>query len=92
VKAACNQLIAGGFLLQWKESSRGQPILNSNPNALMALVFFRLRIASCSQRRRHYVFLIQQFGVDVIVGTVHNIFRQPDGIAEACRRFSRELG
>lgn len=34
----------------------------------------------------------KQIGVDVIVGTVHNIFRQPDGIAEACRRFNRELG
>ena len=34
----------------------------------------------------------KEIGVDVIVGTVHNIFRQPEGITEACRRFNRELG
>ena len=34
----------------------------------------------------------KEIGVDVIVGTVHNIFRQPEGLTEACRRFNRELG
>ena len=33
----------------------------------------------------------KELGVDIIVGTIHNIFRQPDGIAEACRRFDREF-
>ncbi len=36
--------------------------------------------------------LCRDMGVDVIVGTVHNIFRQPCGIREACRRFEREFG
>lgn len=31
-------------------------------------------------------------GVDMIVGTRHTIFHQPEGILEACRRFERELG
>ena len=31
-------------------------------------------------------------GVDVIVGTRHNIFDQPDGIEAACRRFNRDFG
>lgn len=34
----------------------------------------------------------REIGVDVIVGTVHNIFKQQGGLAEACRRFNRELG
>ena len=38
------------------------------------------------------VLACKEIGVDVIVGTVHNIFRQPEGITEACRRFNRELG
>ena len=34
----------------------------------------------------------KEIGVDVIVGTVHNIFRQPEGLKEASLRFNRELG
>jgi ribulose-phosphate 3-epimerase len=34
----------------------------------------------------------REIGVDVIVGTRHNIFQQPEGIAEACRKFNREFG
>lgn len=34
----------------------------------------------------------RQIGVDVIVGTVHNIFKQPDGLRQACMRFEREFG
>ena len=36
--------------------------------------------------------LCRDMGVDVIVGTVHNIFRQPEGLREACLRFEREFG
>ena len=35
---------------------------------------------------------VMDMGVDVIVGTVHNIFRQPEGLREACLRFEREFG
>lgn len=35
--------------------------------------------------------ICKEIGVDVIVGTVHNIFKQPDGLVEACRRFNREF-
>ena len=28
----------------------------------------------------------------MIVGTVHNIFKQPDGLKSACMRFEREFG
>jgi len=31
-------------------------------------------------------------GADAIVGTVHTIFNQPEGIVKACGRFNRELG
>ncbi len=34
----------------------------------------------------------KEIGVDMIVGTIHTIFKQPEGITEACRRFKRELG
>lgn len=34
----------------------------------------------------------KEIGVDVIVGTLHNIFGQPEGITEASKRFCRELG
>ena len=34
----------------------------------------------------------QKLGVDMIVGTRHNIFYQPEGILEACRRFEIEFG
>lgn len=36
--------------------------------------------------------ICKEIGVDAIVGTVHNIFQQPEGIREACLRFARELG
>lgn len=36
--------------------------------------------------------LCKEIGVDVIIGTVHNIFRQPEGLKAACERFNRELG
>ena len=36
--------------------------------------------------------LCRDMGVDVIVGTVHNIFKQPEGLREACLRFEREFG
>ena len=35
---------------------------------------------------------LHESGVDVIVGTVHNIFKQPEGLREACLRFEREFG
>ena len=41
----------------------------------------RERCASCQKLR-----------IDMIVGTRHNIFHQPDGIREACRRFEAEFG
>ena len=31
-------------------------------------------------------------GVDVIIGTIHNIFRQPEGLQKACERFEQEWG
>lgn len=34
----------------------------------------------------------KEMGVDWIVGTRHTIFRQPEGILEACRKFERLLG
>ena len=34
----------------------------------------------------------QKMGIDMIVGTRHNIFRQPEGILEACRKFEAEFG
>ena len=34
----------------------------------------------------------REIGVDMIVGTVHNIFKQPDGLKSACMRFEREFG
>lgn len=34
----------------------------------------------------------REMGIDWIVGTRHTIFKQPEGILEACRRFERELG
>lgn len=34
----------------------------------------------------------KEMGVDAIVGTVHTIFGQPDGIKAACMRFDREFG
>lgn len=36
--------------------------------------------------------ICRDIGVDVIVGTVHNIFKQPDGLKQACLRFEREFG
>ena len=36
--------------------------------------------------------ILRDMGVDIIVGTRHTIFKQPEGILEACRRFERELG
>ena len=33
-----------------------------------------------------------QIGVDVIIGTVHNIFRHPEGLQKACERFERQWG
>lgn len=36
--------------------------------------------------------ICKEIGVDVIVGTVHNIFKQPDGIKNACLRFEKEFG
>lgn len=34
----------------------------------------------------------KEIGVDVIIGTVHTIFKQPEGLQKACERFARELG
>ncbi len=34
----------------------------------------------------------QMMGVDVIVGTKHNIFHQPGGLRRACEEFEREFG
>ncbi len=33
-----------------------------------------------------------EIGVDMVVGTVHNIFKQPDGLKGACLRFEEEFG
>lgn len=61
----------------------------------------------CALRRKHNASFIisvdggvdyergkicKEMGVDMIVGTRHTIFFQPEGILEACRRFERELG
>lgn len=34
----------------------------------------------------------KEIGVDVVIGTIHNIFRQPEGLRAACERFEREMG
>ena len=36
--------------------------------------------------------ICKEIGVDAIVGTVHTVFAQPEGIQAACLRFARELG
>ena len=36
--------------------------------------------------------ICKEIGVDAIVGTIHTVFGQPEGIREACLRFERELG
>ncbi len=35
---------------------------------------------------------LKKIGVDVIVGTIHNIFQQPDGLEAACKSFKSTLG
>ena len=34
----------------------------------------------------------KEMGVDVIIGTRHTVFHQPEGLQKACERFERELG
>ncbi len=36
--------------------------------------------------------MCQEMGVDVIVGTKHNIFNQPCGLRQACENFDKEFG
>lgn len=36
--------------------------------------------------------LCNDIGVDVIIGTIHNIFKQPEGLEAACRRFEETWG
>ena len=36
--------------------------------------------------------MCREVGADIIISTIHTVFRQPEGIIEACRRFERELG
>ena len=76
----------------------GQPFLEGGLERLVELAELRTK--------HKYDFLInvdggvdfekghkcKEIGVDVIVGTLHNIFGQPEGIVEACRRFNKELG
>lgn len=76
----------------------GQPFLEGGLERLQEIADLR--------KKHHCKFLInvdgginderaarcKEIGVDVIVGTVHNIFRQPDGLTEACKRFVRNFG
>lgn len=76
----------------------GQPFLENGMERLAELAHLRAR-HNC-----HFLINVdggidyekgyqcKQIGVDVIVGTIHNVFRQPEGIVEACKRFNRELG
>ena len=76
----------------------GQPFLPGSMERLQEL---------CDLRKKHNAsFLIsvdggvdyergkvcKEMGVDMIVGTRHTIFKQPEGIYKACLRFESELG
>ena len=76
----------------------GQPLLEGSMERLQEIV---------DMRRRHGCSFIlsvdggidyekgkicREIGVDAIVGTIHTVFRQPEGIKAACERFARELG
>lgn len=75
----------------------GQPLLEGSMERLQELVDLR------NQYDGHFLLSVdggidhekcvvcQQIGVDMIVGTVHNIFKQPDGIYNACIRFEKEF-
>ena len=75
----------------------GQPLLEGSMERLQELADLREKYGA------HFLLsvdggidheksvLCQSIGVDVIVGTVHNIFQQPDGIYNACVRFEKEF-
>lgn len=76
----------------------GQPLLEGSME--------RLREIADLRRKYHCSFILsvdggidyekgkicKEIGVDAIVGTVHTVFKQPEGIKAACERFARELG
>ena len=76
----------------------GQPLLEGSME--------RLREIADLRRKHHCSFILsvdggidyekgkicKEIGVDAIVGTVHTVFKQPEGIKAACERFVRELG
>ena len=76
----------------------GQPLLEGSME--------RLREIADLRRKHHCSFILsvdggidyekgkicKEIGVDAIVGTVHTVFKQPEGIKAACERFARELG
>lgn len=75
----------------------GQPLLEGSMERLQELVNLR------KQHSSHFLLSVdggidhekcvicQRMGVDMIVGTIHNIFKQPDGIYHACIRFEKEF-
>lgn len=75
----------------------GQPFLEGTMERLQELAEMR---KAC---KNHFVISVdggvdrerciklQKMGIDMIVGTRHNIFFQPEGIKEACRRFEAEF-
>lgn len=76
----------------------GQPLLEGSME--------RLREIADLRRKHHCSFILsvdggidyekgkicKEIGVDAIVGTLHTVFKQPEGIKAACERFARELG
>lgn len=76
----------------------GQPLLEGSMERLQEIADLRKRFecnfilsvdGGIDYEKGHQC---KEIGVDAIVGTVHNIFNQPEGIREACFRFARELG
>ncbi len=75
----------------------GQPLLEGSMERLQELVKLR-KESNC-----HFLISVdggidhekcvqcQKIGVDMIVGTIHNIFKQTDGIYGACVRFEKEF-
>ena len=76
----------------------GQPFLDGTMERLEELTALREQcgnpfiISVDGGVDREKCIACQKMGIDMIVGTRHNIFRQPEGILEACRRFEAEFG
>ena len=76
----------------------GQPLLEGSMERLQEIADLRRQygckflISVDGGINHERTVLCRDMGVDVIVGTVHNIFKQPEGLREACLRFEREFG